>query len=75
MSAVGFRHEDQLCDRVERLRSQVRAKSEHAFRVVKRQFGYTKARYRVLSKNTVQLRTRHGPANLWRARRSAKGTV
>jgi transposase, IS5 family len=31
----------------------VRAKVEHPFRVIKRQFGYTKVRYRGLAKNTV----------------------
>jgi IS5 family transposase len=30
---------------------------EHAFRVIKRQFGYLKVRYRGLTKNTAQLHT------------------
>jgi IS5 family transposase len=38
--------------------------------VVKRQFGYTKVRYRGLSKNTAQLRTLFALANLWMARRA-----
>jgi IS5 family transposase len=54
---------DQLRDRVERLKAQVRAKGEHGFRVVKQQFGYTKVRYRGLSKNTAQLRTLFALAN------------
>jgi IS5 family transposase len=65
---------DQLRDRVERLKAQVRAKGEHAFRVVKQQFGYTKVRYRGLSKNTAQLRTLFALANLWTARRALMNT-
>ena len=33
----------------------MRAKVEHPFRQIKRQFGYTKARYRGLAKNTAQI--------------------
>jgi len=33
------------------------AKVEHSFRVIKRQFGFTKVRYRELVKNTAQLKT------------------
>ena len=65
---------DQLRDRVERLKAQVRAKGEHAFRVVKRQFGFTKVRYRGLTKNTAQLRTLFALANLWMARRALMNT-
>jgi IS5 family transposase len=50
------------------LKAQIRAKGEHAFRVVKRQFGYTKVRYRGLWKNKAQLRTLFAFANLWMAR-------
>ena len=32
-----------------------RSRGEHAFRVVKRQFGHVKVRYRGLAKNTAQL--------------------
>jgi len=31
-------------DRIERLKAQVRARAEHAFRMIKRQFGYVKVR-------------------------------
>ena len=47
----------------------LRAKVEHAFRVVKRQFGHTKVRYRGLAKNTAQLHTLFALTNLWLARR------
>ena len=41
----------------EQLKASVRAKVEHPFRVIKRQFGYVKVRYRGLAKNTAQLIT------------------
>ncbi|MFO4987070.1 IS5/IS1182 family transposase, partial [Salmonella enterica subsp. enterica serovar 1,4,[5],12:i:-] len=42
---------------------------EHPFRVVKCQFGYVKVRYRGLKKNTAQIVTLMGLANLWMARK------
>ncbi len=45
------------------------AKVEHPFRVIKRQFGYTKVRFRGLAKNTAQLVTLFALSNLWMARR------
>ena len=48
--------------------TQVRAKVEHPFRVIKRQFGYTKVRFRGLAKNTAQLATLFALSNLWMAR-------
>ena len=50
-------------------KAQVRAKVEHPFRVIKRQFGYTKVRFRGLAKNTAQLITLFALSNLWMARR------
>jgi IS5 family transposase len=47
----------------------VRAKVEHPFRVLKRQFGFTKVRYRGLAKNTAQIVTLFALGNLWMARR------
>ena len=38
------------------------------FRVIKRQFGYTKVRYRGLKKNTLQIVTLFALSNLWMAR-------
>lgn len=52
-----------------RLLASLRAKVEHPFRVLKRQFGYTKVRYRGLEKNTAQLHTLFACVNLWIARR------
>ncbi|MGP0175246.1 transposase, partial [Pseudomonas sp. NCHU5208] len=46
-----------------------RSKVEHPFRVIKRQFGYTKVRFRGLAKNTVQMVTLFALSNLWMVRR------
>ena len=43
----------QLIEQAEKLKASIRAKVEHPFRVIKRQFGYTKVRYRGLKKNTA----------------------
>ena len=57
-----------LQEEVEHLKAQIRARGEHAFRVVKRQFGYAKVRYRGLAKNTAQLHMLFALANVWMAR-------
>ena len=59
---------DALIDKVEKLKASIRAKVEHPFRVVKKQFGYVKVRYRGLKKNTLQLKTLFALSNLWMAR-------
>jgi IS5 family transposase len=41
--------------RINRYMSSFRSKVEHVFRIVKRQFGYTKTRYRGLDKNSQQI--------------------
>jgi len=53
---------------VEKLKASVRAKVEQPFRVIKRQFGHTKVRYRGLKKNTEQLVTLFALSNIWMAR-------
>ncbi|WP_265532370.1 IS5 family transposase [Pseudomonas saponiphila] len=55
--------------KIEYLKAQTRAKVEHPFRVIKRQFGYVKVRYRGLMKNTTQLTTLFALSNLWMARK------
>src|SRR3546814_10149637 len=40
---------------LEHLKAKMRARVEHPFRVIKRQFGYMKVRYRGLAKNTAQM--------------------
>lgn len=59
----------QLAERIEKIKASVRAKVEHPFRVIKRQFGHVKVRYRGLAKNTAQLHTQFALANLWMAKR------
>lgn len=54
--------------RLEKNKASLRAKVEHPFRVIKRQFGYTRVRYRGLAKNTAQLMTLFALSNLWMVR-------
>jgi len=53
----------------EHAKASVRAKVEHPFRVIKRQFGLLKVRFRGLQKNTAHLLTLFALSNLWMARR------
>ena len=66
---------DALTDQVERIKASIRAKVEHPFRVIKRQFGHVKVRYRGLAKNTAQLHTLFALANLWMVRRRLSGSL
>jgi len=52
-----------------RIIAMVRAKVEHPFRVIKRQFGHVKTRYRGLAKNRAQLFTLFALGNLFLVRR------
>jgi len=54
---------------VEKAKAGIRAFVEHPFRVLKRQFGYQKTRYRGLAKNTGQLHMLFALGNLYMARR------
>jgi len=63
------RKSDRLIEEAEKLKASVRAKVEHAFRVIKLQFGFTNVRYRGLAKNTAQLKTLFALSNLWMVRR------
>ncbi|MFM0592159.1 MULTISPECIES: IS5 family transposase [Paraburkholderia] len=65
---------DAIYDQIERLKAGIRAKVEHPFRVLKRQFGYTKTRYRGLMKNTAQIMTLFALGNLWMARKALRKT-
>ena len=65
---------DALLDVAEKLKAGVRAKVEHPFRVIKRQFGYVKVRYRGLKKNTQQLITLFALSNLWMVRGQLMGS-
>jgi transposase, IS5 family len=59
---------------LEKWKASIRAKVEHPFRVLKRQFDYTKVRYRGLAKNTAQIVTLFALSNLWMARRQLMGS-
>ena len=54
---------------INRVIARVRARVEHPFRVIKRQFGYLKTRYRGLAKNRAQLFTLFALGNLFLVRR------
>ena len=59
-----------ILDQLEQAKVRIRAKVEHPFRVIKRQFGRVKVRYRGLAKNTAQLHTLFALSNLWMVRRT-----
>jgi IS5 family transposase len=54
---------------LERRKASIRARVEHPFRVIKRQFGLLKVRFRGLTKNTAHVITLFALSNLWMARR------
>lgn len=64
---------DTLIDLLEKTKAGIHAKVEHPFRVIKRQFGYMKVRYRGLKKKTLQLKTLFALSNLWMARHKLMG--
>jgi IS5 family transposase len=53
----------------ERIKANIRAEVEHPFRVTRRQFGYTKVRYRGQARNTAQVTTLIALNNFWMVRR------
>ena len=57
-----------IAEQIEQVKASIRAKVEHPFRVIKRQSGHVKVRYRGLAKNTEQLHTLFALSNLWMAR-------
>lgn len=64
-----------ILDQLEQAKARIRAKVEHPFRVIKRQFGHVKVRYRGLVKNTAQLHTLFALSNLWMVRRTLVGNA
>ena len=58
-----------LVEQIEHAKASIRAKVEHPFHVVKNLFRHRKTRYRGLAKNTAQLFSLFGFANLMLARR------
>ena len=55
-------------DRINAIRSKIRARCEHVFLVVKQLWGFTKVRYRGLAKNTVRVYALFALANLYSVR-------
>jgi len=60
---------DELDAQINRIIAKVRAKVEHPFRILKRQFGHVKTRYRGLAKNRAHLFTLFALGNLFLMRR------
>ena len=58
-----------ILDKLEQTKARIRAKVEHPFRVIKRQFGYVKVKYRGLAKNAANLMTLFALSNLWMVRK------
>ena len=58
-----------ILEKLEQTKASIRAKVEHPFRVIKRQFGYVKVTYRGLAKNTANLVTLFALSNLWMVRK------
>ncbi len=58
-----------MIEKAEHAKASIRAKVEHPFRIVKRQFGYMKTRFRGLAKNTAQLTVLFALANVYQVRR------
>lgn len=58
-----------LKEQYEQAKSRIRAKVEHAFRIIKQQFGFSKARYRGIAKNDNKLQTMFALGNLWLVRK------
>jgi IS5 family transposase len=58
-----------ILEKLEKTKASIRAKVEHPFRVIKRQFGYVKVKYRGLAKNTANLMTLFALSNIWMVRK------
>ena len=59
-----------LAERAEKMKASIRAKVEHPFHVIKNLFRHRKTRYKGLARNTAQLFSLFGLANLVIAKRS-----
>lgn len=70
-----LKHACQLGERLDKeLKANICAMVEHPFRVLKRQFGYVKARYRGLKKNAAQITTLFALSNLRMAHQDLMAT-
>ena len=62
-----------MIEGAEQIKAGIRAKVEHPFWVIKRQFGFVKVRFRGLKKNTAQLVTLFSLSSLWMVRGKLMG--
>jgi IS5 family transposase len=69
ISAMKDGRDKRALERIEKHKASIRAKVEHPFRVIKRQFGLMKVRFRGLAKNTAHVITLFALSNLWMARK------
>ena len=69
VKALPAGREKRSIEKEEKRKASIRAIGEHPFRVVKRQFGYAKVRFKGLAKNTAQILTLFALSNLWMARK------
>ena len=60
---------DPLDERINRITAVVRARVAHRFRIIKRQFGHVKTRYRGLARNRAQIFTLFALGHLFLVRR------
>ena len=70
VKAIEDRELRAITEQLEHAKASIRAAVEHPFRVLKRQFGYAKVRYKGLAKNGAQVTTLFALVNLWMARRT-----
>ncbi|WP_108808293.1 IS5 family transposase, partial [Xanthomonas fragariae] len=75
LQQIKSKRELKWAQRWEHTKASLRAKVEHLFRVIKRQFGYVKVRYRGLAKNTAQVLTLFAMSNLWMKRKQLMPAV
>ena len=73
--ALGRSLDDRIREKIEQLKASVRSRGEHAFRVLKRQFGYVKVRYRGLAKNGNRVFVTAALANIFLVRYTLLGAV
>lgn len=69
IKAMAEGREKRAIESREKKKASIRAKVEHPFRVIKRQFGLMKVRFRGLAKNTAHVITLFALSNLWMARK------
>ena len=75
VKAIADQRLSELTAKIEHAKASIRARVEHPFRVIKRQFGHVKVRYRGLEKNGAQVLTLFALSNLWMARRHLLATT